>query len=155
MALRTLLEYLNDNEVKYICINHSPAYTAQEIAASAHVPGRELAKTVIFKLDGKLKMAVVPANESIDFERLAKLAGAHNAELADEGEFQDLFPYCETGAMPPFGNLYDMDVYVDEELTKDEKIAFNAGSHNELMQIEYEDFEDLVHPRIGSFGYQA
>jgi Ala-tRNA(Pro) deacylase len=153
MALRKLTEYLDDHHVKYICVNHSPAYTAQEIAANAHVPGRELAKTVMVKLDGKMTMAVLPASENIDFEHLAQMANAHDAELADEGEFRTMFPDCETGAMPPFGNLYGMDVYVDEELSEDEEIFFNAGTHNELMQIDYGEYEELVRPHVGSFGF--
>ncbi len=151
MPVQKLKQFLDENHVKYVTISHSPAYTAQEIAASAHIPGKELAKTVMVKIDGKMAMAVLPASFQIDFERLRKLAGAENVELAGEDEFQSLFPNCEVGAMPPFGNLYGMDVYVESHLTEDEQIAFNAGSHTELVKLAYKDFERLVKPKVGSF----
>lgn len=151
MPVQTLKEFLDSQGVKYVTISHSAAYTAQEIAASAHVPGKELAKTVMVKLDGTLAMAVLPASSQIDFERLQAVAGAQSAELAGEREFQELFPGCELGAMPPFGNLYGMDVYADTSLSDDEDIAFNAGSHTELMRLPYRDFERLVGPQVSGF----
>jgi Ala-tRNA(Pro) deacylase len=151
MPLAKLREFLNANDVKYITISHSPAYTAQEIAAAAHIPGQQIAKTVMVKLDGATAMAVIPAPTHVDLKRLADAAGAKQAELATEEEFSELFPNCETGAMPPFGNLYDMTVVVDAELQKDEQIAFNAGSWSELVQMARADFERLVQPRQGSF----
>ena len=129
-------------------ISHSLAYTAQEIAASAHVPGRELAKTVIVKVDGRMAMAVLPASLKLDFALLADALGAKKIELATEREFKQMFPDCELGAMPPFGNLYGMDVFVAESLTEDKEIAFNAGSHTELMRLSFEDFSTLVKPHI-------
>src|SRR5581483_4303591 len=138
-----------------VVITHSPAHTAQEIAASAHIPGREMAKTVIVKLDGRMAMAVLPASELIDLDLLADAAYAQRGELADEDEFRDRFPDCELGAMPPVGNLYGMDVYVAEELTQDEEIAFNAGSFTELVRMSYADFARLVKPRILRFGVRA
>lgn len=151
MPAQKLKQFLDSNNVKYVSIQHSAAYTAQEIAASAHIPGKELAKTVMIKLDGKMAMAVLPASRQVDLDLLQELAGASSAELAGEREFTDLFPGCETGAMPPFGNLYDMDVYVAEALTDDEEIAFNAGSHTELVKLAYKDFERLAQPTIGQF----
>lgn len=151
MPVRKLKEFLNENRVKYVTISHSPAYTAQEIAASAHIPGKEVAKTVILRLDGKMAMAVLPASRQIDLDKLKEAAGAEEVELATEKEFQGLFPDCELGAMPPFGNLYGMPVYVADKLTEDEEIAFNAGSHTELMQLPYEDFERLVKPEVLKF----
>ena len=132
-------------------ISHSPAFTAQEIAASAHIPGKELAKTVMVKLDGTMAMAVLPASLAVDFDLLKAAAGAKKAELAGEAEFLDLFPECEAGAMPPFGNLYDMAVYADEGLAEDEQIAFNAGSHKELVRLAYADFARVVEPTVASF----
>ncbi len=155
MPVQKLKEFLDQNRVKYVVITHSPAHTAQEIAASAHIPGREMAKTVIVKLDGRMAMAVLPASELIDLDLLADAAFAQRAELADEDEFRDRFPDCELGAMPPFGNLYGMDVYVAEELTQDEEIAFNAGSFTELVRMSYADFARLVKPRILRFGVRA
>jgi len=151
MPTQKLKEFLDSKGVKYVLITHSPAVTAQEIAASAHVPGKELAKTVMVKLDGKMAMAVLPASFGVDFGVLAKAAGAKKAVLATEGEFGDLFPECELGAMPPFGNLYGMPVFVDSDLAEDEAIAFNAGSHKELVQMAYKDFERLVQPKMADF----
>lgn len=155
MPVQKLKEFLDQNRVKYVVITHSPAHTAQEIAASAHIPGREMAKTVIVKLDGRMAMAVLPASELIDLDLLADAAFAQRAELAHEDEFRDRFPDCELGAMPPFGNLYGMDVYVAEELTQDEEITFNAGSFTELVRMPYSDFARLVKPRILRFGVRA
>ncbi len=151
MPAHMLREYLDRNEVRYVTITHSPAYTAQGIAASAHIPGRELAKTVMVKLDGRLAMAVLPASRKVDLDHLREVARAHRAELCDETEFKDAFPGCEVGAMPPFGNLYGMEVYVEESLEGDDEIAFNAGSHTELIRLSYEDFERLVQPRVLEF----
>ena len=124
------------------------AFTAQEIAASAHIPGRQLAKTVMVTLDGNMAMAVLPATDRVDLRLLKKAAGVKKAKLASEKEFKDLFPDCEIGAMPPFGNLYDLEVYVAASLAKGEEIAFNAGSHTELIKMAYGDFERLVKPKV-------
>ena len=151
MPVRKLREYLDGHHVKYVVISHSAAYTAPEIAASAHIPGRELAKTVVVKLDDRLAMAVLPSSQQVDFDLLRAEARAHGAALATEKEIKDRFPDCEVGAMPPFGNLYGMDVYVSDELTKDAEIAFNAGSHTELVRMTYGDFERLVQPKVVHF----
>jgi Ala-tRNA(Pro) deacylase len=155
MPIKKLKEFLDNAGVKYVVVSHAPAYTAQEIAASAHISGKEVAKTVMVKLDGKMGMAVLPASYVIDFGKLKQVAGASKADLANETEFRSLFAECEVGAMPPFGNLYDIPVYVDENLTEDEEIAFNAGSHKELFRMAYKDFESLVKPRTGEFGKPA
>ncbi|MFP4055396.1 MAG: aminoacyl-tRNA deacylase [Candidatus Brocadiia bacterium] len=152
MPVKRLKEFLDAQGVKYVAISHSPAFTAQEIAASAHVPGKQLAKTVMVKLDDQMTMAVLPAHESVDFEALKEAAGASEASLASEEEFRDLFPECEVGAMPPFGNLYGMDVFADQTLTEDEEIVFNAGSHKELVKLAYKDFERLAKPTVAAFG---
>jgi len=151
MPGKKVVEFLDSHKVKYVAIKHSPAYTAQEIAASAHIPGKELAKTVMVKIDGQMAMAVLPASYRVDFKGLKKLAGAKKVELASEQEFRDLFPESEVGAMPPFGNLYEMDVYVAKPLSEDEEIAFNAGSHTELIRLHYTDFQKLVKPTVGDF----
>lgn len=150
MPVQKLKDFLDSKSVKYVTITHSTAYTAQEIAASAHIPGKELAKTVMVKVDGTLAMAVLPASRQIDFEALNKVAGTA-VELASEDEFKERFPQCEVGAMPPFGNLYDMQVFADTSLTEDEEIAFNAGTHTELVQLAFADFRSLVAPQIASF----
>jgi Ala-tRNA(Pro) deacylase len=151
MPSKKLRDYLNAEKVKFVEIKHSPAYTAQEIAAAAHIPGKEVAKSVVIKVDGQMALAVLPASDRIHLESLASLTGGRNVELAAEGEFKDRFPGCEVGAMPPFGNLYEMPVYVAEHLTEDELIAFNAGSHSELFQLHYADFARLVKPKVGKF----
>ena len=151
MHLTKVKTYLDTYGVKYVVISHSKAYTAQGIAAVSHISGKELAKTVIVKLDGALAMAVLPASYQVDLMALKKATGVQEAELATEREFKQHFPDCETGAMPPFGNLYGIPVYVDETLTEDREIAFNAGSHYELIRLAYADFDRLVKPEVLSF----
>ncbi|MEK7674826.1 MAG: YbaK/EbsC family protein [Verrucomicrobiota bacterium] len=151
MPGKQLKEFLDSQKVKYVSIIHSPAYTAQEVAATAHIPGKELAKTVIVQIDGQAAMAVLPANRKIVLADLREATGAATLKFATEEEFKKLFPDCETGAMPPFGNLYGMDVYVAEALAKDEEIAFNAGSHTELIKMAFQDFERLVKPKVVNF----
>ena len=151
MPVKKLKEFLDTNKVKYVAISHSPAFTAQEIAATAHIPGREVAKTVMVKLDGKMAMAVLPASYKVDFKRLREVSGAGDVELATEGEVRDKFPECEVGAMPPFGNLYGMRVYATESLMEDDEIAFNAGSHTELIRLSTDDFKRLVQPEVVRF----
>ena len=148
MPVRKLKEYLDSQKIKYVTISHSPAYTAMEVAQSTHIPGRELAKTVMIKLDGRMAMAVLPSTRKVDLNLLRESVGAEEARLATEAEFKSLFPDCETGAMPPFGNLYGMDVYGSPKLAEDEQIAFNAGSHTEVMKLAYRDFERLVKPKM-------
>lgn len=148
MPVEKLKEFLDKNNIKYVSIKHSLAYTAQQIAASAHIHGKELAKTVIVKIDGKMAMAVLPANYRIDLELLKKVSGGKTIELASEEEFQENFPGCAPGAMPPFGNLYEMQVYADKSLSEEEEIAFNAGSHTELIRLSYKDYERLVKPKL-------
>ncbi len=151
MPVRKLKAFLDQEGIKYVCITHSPAYTAQEVAASAHIKGRELAKTVIVELDGKMAMAVLPANRKIVLQELREITGSDEVKFASEEEFKEKFPGCETGAMPPFGNLYGMDVYLAEGLTKNEQIAFNAGSHTEVVKLALRDFEQLVKPKVVNF----
>ena len=151
MPVKKLKDFLDKEDVKYVSTYHSVAYTAQEIAASVHIKGKEMAKTVMVKLDGKMAMAVLPASHQVDFEHLKKASGVQDAVLATEKEFKDLFPDCDIGAMPPFGNLYGMNVFVSRALTEDKEIAFNAGSHYELIRLPYKDFERLVSPKIADF----
>ena len=150
MPVNRLKEFLDINNIKYISIFHSQAYTAQEVAASAHIPGRKLAKTVMVKIDGKMAMAVLSASDKIDFILIQETAGASKVELASEKEFTDLFPGCNVGAIPPFGNLYEMQVIVDEKLSKETEIVFNAGSYTELITLHYEDFKRLVKPCVAN-----
>ncbi len=148
MAVKRLREYLDRHNVRYVVLSHSPAYTAQEIARAAHIPGQEMAKTVMVRLDDELVMIVMPAPAKIRFDLLRLASGATRVELAREKDFAGLFPGCELGAMPPFGNLYEVPVIVDEALAEDEDIFFNAGTHTELIRMKYADFEALVKPTV-------
>lgn len=154
MPLSKLREFLDSHNIKYLVISHSLAYTAQGVAALAHVSGKKLAKTVIVKIDGILAMAVIPASDHVDLDRLKTLTGAQTVEIATEREFQDAFPDCETGAMPPFGNLYDMAVYADVSLAQHEEITFSAGTHRELVRMNWADMARLVSPTVDKLRYQ-
>jgi len=155
MPVKKLKAFLDETNVKYLTIRHSSAYTSQEIAASAHVSGKEFAKTVMIKIDGEMAMAILPASYKIDFESLKGVFGTKNVTLASETEFKDRFTDCELGAMPPFGNLYGMAVYVAESLTKNKEIAFNAGTHTEIIRLNFADYQRLVKPRIFQFSWKA
>ncbi len=149
--LKRLEEFLDRNHVTYKAVIHPEAYTAQEIAASMHVKGRELVKSVMVKADGKIVMAVLPASHRVDFERLKKALGEKDIRLATEGEFARLFPDCEPGAEPPFGNLYNVETIVDKSLAGEKDIYFNAGTHYEAVEMEYSKYEELVRPKVAEF----
>lgn len=151
MPASRLKSFLDEKHVRYSTLIHAATYTSSETAESVHIPGKDLAKTIIFKKDGAWAMAVLPASKKIDCEQLKTASQAKKLELAGEHEFKALFPECEVGAMPPFGNLYQMEVYVDDALEKDEYIAFNAGSHTELMKLSFKDYKKLVTPKITHF----
>jgi len=152
MSVATKLkEYLDDNRVKYDVLTHEIAYTAQDTAAAAHVSGKELAKSVVVSADGGFVLAILPAPLKVDLERLKQVLNAREVRLAQESEFSSLFPGCDRGAMPPFGNLYGIDVYVDESLTRDDEIVFNACTHVDAIRMKYRDFERLAKPRVGAF----
>jgi Ala-tRNA(Pro) deacylase len=151
MPVKKLKEFLDNQNVKYQTINHPLAYTTQQTAAFTHIRGKELAKTVMVKVDGRMAMVVLPASFKVDLDMVKRTAGARTTELATEAEFRNMFPECDVGAMPPFGNLYGMDVYAEEKLAEDQEIAFNAGSHLELIKLAYKDFERLVKPKMGKY----
>jgi Ala-tRNA(Pro) deacylase len=151
MLAKSLKRYLDEHNIKYVTIQHSPAFTAQEVAQSAHIPGGGLAKTVMVIIDGALAMAVLPANRRVQVQELRGLTGCDNVRLAHEDEFEQFFPDCEAGAMPPFGNLYDMPVYISPELAAEPEIVFNAGTHTELIRMAWSDYEFLVQPNVAQF----
>lgn len=151
MPAEIIKNFLDQNNIKYVSIKHSRAFTAQEIAASAHIDGKRIAKTVVLKIDGKLAFAVLPASYKIDFKLLEESLNAENVRLANEQEFKDKCKGCEVGAMPPLGNLFNIDTFVAASLVEDEEIAFNAGNHTELIRMAYTDFEKLVKPKIIRF----
>jgi Ala-tRNA(Pro) deacylase len=151
MPAKRLKQFLDGEGIHYSSQPHSKAYTAQEVAAAAHIPGTHFAKTVVVNIDGKLAMVVLPANRKVILQDLRDITGSDRVTLASEPEFQTRFPDCEPGAMPPFGNLYGMDVFVAPELAEGKEIAFSAGTHAEVIRMAYCDFERLVHPRVMSF----
>lgn len=151
MPIKKLKAFLDTHHIAYITITHSLAFNAQRVAATTHIPGRRMAKTVMVLVDGKMAMAVLPAPYRVNLKLLKEASGASNVELAHEMEFKNKFPDCEPGAMPPFGNLYGMDVFVAESFSRNEDIVFNAGTHTELIQLSYRDFERLVKPKIMHF----
>ena len=148
---KKLKAFLDENQVKYVTIAHSAAYTAHQIVVSAHIPAKELAKSVIVIADDEAVMVVVPTSQRVHLGRMREILDAETVCLADETQFLALFPDCEVGAMPPFGNLYGMDVYVADKLSEDEEIVFNAGSHTELVRMAYSDFARLVKPTVVAF----
>jgi Ala-tRNA(Pro) deacylase len=149
--LKRLKEHLDREKVAYEVLVHPEAYTAPELAEALHVPGKELAKVVILKVDDRFVMTVLPANWKVDLKRLKEIFRTSHVRLATEEEFKGLFPDCEIGTMPPFGNLYGMEVYVDRSLTMDEEIVFQAGTHYEAVKLRYADFDQLVHPTVAEF----
>lgn len=147
-----LKSFLDESRVRYHVLKHHEKFTSPEIAQALHVPGQLLAKVVMLKAKDDLLMAVLPANLRVDLEKFAKVAGVEACALATETQFRDLFPDCEVGAMPPFGNLYGVPVYVDASLTKDDEIVFEAGNHHEAIKLAYADFDRLVKPTVAEIG---
>ena len=146
--MKRLKDLFDEAKISYEVYNHPLAYTAQEIAARQHLSGDEMAKVVMPKVDGNLVMAVVTGNRKVDLATVKANLGAHQVRLATEDEFIAAFPGCEIGAMPPFGNLFGLSVYVDPSLEKDECIYFNAGNHVQTVRLRYKHFKKLVQPRI-------
>ena len=149
--VKRLQEYLDSQAVPYEVKPHREAYTSQEIAATSHVSGKVMAKVVMVKRGGAFVMAVLPAACKVGVDRLGQVFGMSSVGIAREHEFANLFPDCDTGAMPPFGNLYQIEVYVDEEIARHSHIVFQAGNHRELVVMRYADFARLVHPKMAEF----
>jgi len=146
-----MIDYLYHNHIRFKVIEHPMTFTAQGTAHSAHVPGKNFAKTVVLEINGKMNMMVMPAEYKVNLSFLKNIFWTDDVKLASEEELKGLFPDCEIGGMPPFGNLYGIDVFVSEELTKDDEIAFNAGNHTELVKMTYSDYAKLVHPNVLDF----
>jgi len=146
-----LKQYLREHNVSFELMTHPEAYTAQEVAAAQHVSGHQLAKVVMVWADGQMTMLVLPASARVDLRKAAELLGVDKVRLATETEFSQRFPDCRVGAMPPFGNLYELPVYVDRALTEHAEIVFRVGTYTETMKIAYADFERLVQPQVGDF----
>jgi Ala-tRNA(Pro) deacylase len=150
-----VIEYLNKSGVKYEVREHPPAYTAQTMAAVEHEPGRFVAKPVIVKADGKYVMCVLSACYKIDLRALKEQLGAKSVKLAEEKEIGELFPDCDVGAEPPFGNLYNVPTVMDKALTQDNHITFQAGSHEKAVKMSMKDFQKLAAPKVLEFSYHV
>jgi Ala-tRNA(Pro) deacylase len=148
----TLKNYLDQNQVPYEVTTHPEAYTSQEIAAILHKTGKRLGKVVMVRSEDQLVMCVLPAHELIDIGRLEVILGSKQVRLATEEEFKDLFSDCDIGAMPPFGNLYNVPVYLDERLAQYDKFYFEAGSHTEIVTMSMADYRRWVSPKVALFG---
>jgi len=151
MIPASITNYLEQNHARYSVIPHRAAYTAQEEAAAAHVPGAAWAKSVVCVADDELFLAVVPASSTVDFDRLKRTVAADSVRLALESEFVPAYRECEPGAMPPFGDLFGQQIVVDAALAGDTEIAFNGGSHRDAIRMPYREFERLSHPTIATF----
>jgi len=148
---RTLNVYLDHERVHYDVLPHPEAFRAAEIAHTLQTPEKEMAKVVIVKAQERFVMTVLPANSNVDLHRLRTVFATHSVRLATEDEITGLFPDCELGAMPPFGNLYGLPVYVDQSLTEDEEIVFQAGTHSDAIRMRYWDFASLAFPVVAEF----
>jgi Ala-tRNA(Pro) deacylase len=147
-----LLKYLDNAGVAYARHPHSTAYTSQETAAAVHVPGKEMVKSIILRADeGPLLMAVLSANDTANLDVLREEIGCDVLRLATESEFRDTFPTCKIGAMPPFGNIFNVPTYCELTLSKDREIEFNAGTHEETIRMAFDDFKRLVNPKMVHF----
>jgi len=152
MISTRLKKFLDDYGVGYDVMHHDPAFTAQELSARMHISGYEFVKVVVVKMDGQFALAALPAPLRVNFKQLAHVAGVKKVSLASEEEFQQLFPDCELGAMPPFGNLYNLPTYVEQDVAGNENIVVNAGTHAEAIRLRYSDFSRLARRRLGRFG---
>ena len=148
---KRLVDMLEKEGVKFERATHPEVYTTQEVAAVQHERGRCVIKTVVVKADGDFVLAAVPAALKVDVEALGKLLGAKELAVAEEHEFAELFPDCEVGAMPPFGNLYGLPFWLDRRLTTCERLVFNAGTHTDTIKMGFADFERLASPEVGEF----
>ncbi len=155
MPAETLLQYLEEQGVDYEILRHDRAYTAQEVAASAHIPGDELAKAVMVLVDGEMGMALLPASYRVNLDLIKQGLDAEKVELATEKQFKDRFPDCDVGALPPFGNLYGIPIYADQQLSKHIDLAFCGGTHTELIRMPFDDFKHLTNPKIINFAYHG
>jgi Ala-tRNA(Pro) deacylase len=146
-----LQQYLRENDVDFEVLTHKQAYTMPEVAAALHISGKQVAKSVVVKAGDAYALVIVPSPDRVDFAKLRAGLGVEKAQLASESEFAGLFPDCAVGAMPPFGNLYDLRVFVDEALAAQQYIVFRVGTHRHTMKVAYADFARLAQPVEGDF----
>ena len=148
---RTLKTYLDREHVHYDVLPHPERFRAVAIAFTLHTLEKEMAKVVIVKVERRFVTTVLPASWNVDLHRLREIFMTPHVRLATEEELKRLFPDCELGAMPPFGTLYGLPVYVDRSLTEDEEIIFEAGTHSDAIRMRYWDFAALVFPVVAEF----
>ncbi len=148
-VIKKLDDLLKKSKVKYEKIAHAETFTSQETAQVEHIPGKEVAKVVMVKADGKDAMMVLPASYKLDLSKAKALLKAKEVRLASEQEFISLFPDCEKGAMPPFGIIYNITCFADKVIAENEKIVFNAGTHKESIKMSYSDYEKIAQPKLG------
>jgi len=146
-----LFRYLNSNNAEFQVLEHDPAFSAHDVAAVAHVPESEMAKAVLIRIEDHYWMAVLRADQRINQQMIRRVFGAKNVQLAHEEDLGLLFPDCQIGAMPPFGNLYGLPVLVEECLAEDEEIVFNACTHTKAIRMKFKDFRRLAKPVITGF----
>jgi len=149
-----VIEFLDKSGVKYELTKHPPAFTAQHMAAQEHEPGKFVAKPVVVKADDKYVMCVLSACYKIDLRTLKGQLGAKSVKLVEENDIGKMFPDCELGAEPPFGNLYDLPTVMDKALEKDDHIIFQAGSHEKAIRMSMADYRKLVEPKVLEFSYR-
>jgi len=150
-----VIEFLDKSAIRYEVTKHQPAFTAQTMAAVEHEPGKFVAKPVIVKADGKYVMCVLSACHKIDLRALKSQLGAKSVELAAEEDIGEIFPDCELGAEPPFGNLYDLPTVTDKALEKADHITFQAGTHEKAIRMSMDDYRKLVAPKVLEFSYDV
>lgn len=148
-------DYLDSHNVQYECVPHAQAYAAQEVAQTLHVSGKRFAKPIVIEADGRFLMAVLPATHRVDLHGLKEKLGVKKLDLVPEGELAKFCPDCELGALPPFGNLYGMEMWVDKSLAESEEIMFNAGSHTVAVRMKYADFARLAAPHLARFAQRV
>ena len=142
--------HLDERKIPYVSLTHPQTYTAQGTASTMHIPGQEVAKTVVVKAGSQYCLAALPASRRLSLEKLGNILGSP-AQLATESEFSSLFPDCDLGAMPPLGEIYNLPVYVDESLAADREIVFNAGTHQDVIRMKFTDFARMAQPMVCSF----
>jgi Ala-tRNA(Pro) deacylase len=152
--LKRLQSYLDNHKIPYEVVSHLRAYTAHDVAQKVDVSGDLVAKVVVVKADKYFVMTVLPSTWRVDLKRLRDALEAREVRLATEAECANLFPDCQVGTMPPFGNLYGMEVYVDQLLTEDESIVFEAGTYVGAIKLLYKDFAGLVRPKVAAFHHE-
>jgi Ala-tRNA(Pro) deacylase len=147
-----LQSFLDEKGVAYRTSRHETAFTASGLAQAEHVPGRKVIKPVIVNADGQFVMLALPASHKIDFEELKRQLEANYVSMASEEQLSRLFPDCELGAVPPIGRLYGMTTLMDESLIADDRVTFQAGTHEDAVTMTLADYRRIAQPEVAYFG---